>query len=240
MESVQNELGQSVGLSLETWEARSWPPRTPMIGRYCRLEPLNLDEHAQDLYDAHVKNGDDKYWTYLPYGPYENFADYQAWIESVYAGEDPQFFTVIDPASNKAVGIASYLRIDPKVGSIEVGHIHFSPLLQKTPAATEAMFLMMQRAFDELGYRRYEWKCDALNVPSKKAAERFGFTPEGVFRQCTMYKGRNRDTAWFSIIDREWTQLKQAYKAWLDPNNFNADGQQLKRLEDYRSEGLNG
>jgi len=235
MESVQNELGQPVGVSLENWEARPWPPRTPMVGRYCRLEPLNLEAHAQQLYDAHVKNGDDQYWTYLPYGPYQSFEEYRAWIESVYAQDDPQFFAVIEPQSGRAVGVASYLRIEPKIGSIEVGHIHFSPSMQKTPAATEAMFLMMQRAFDELGYRRYEWKCDGLNGPSKKAAQRFGFTAEGVFRQCTMYKGRNRDTAWFSIIDAEWPQLKQAYIAWLDPNNFDADGRQLKRLEDFKA-----
>ncbi|MFK7804862.1 MAG: GNAT family N-acetyltransferase, partial [Anaerolineae bacterium] len=113
-------------------------------------------------------------------------------------------------------------------------HIHFSPSMQKTPAATEAMFLMMQRAFDELGYRRYEWKCDGLNGPSKRAAQRFGFTPEGVFRQCTMYKGRSRDTAWFSIIDTEWPQRKQMFEAWLNPDNFDADGRQLKRLEDFK------
>ena len=234
MESVQNELGQPVGLPLNDWEARSWPPRTTMVGRTCRLEPLNPDAHAQQLYDAHVKNGDDKYWTYLPYGPYQNFEAYRSWIEAVYAEDDPQFFAVIEPQSGQAVGVASYLRIEPKIGSIEVGHIHFSPAMQKTPAATEAMFLMMQRAFDELGYRRYEWKCDALNGPSKKASQRFGFTPEGVFRQHTMYKGRNRDTAWFSILDSEWPPLKQAYEAWLDPSNFGADGKQIKRLEELK------
>lgn len=234
MESVQNELGQPVGVSLKNWETRPWPPRTPMVGRYCRLEPLNLEAHAQQLYDAHVKNGDDKYWTYLPYGPYQSFEEYRVWIESVYAEDDPQFFAVIEPQSGQAVGVASYLRIEPKVGSIEVGHIHFSPSMQKTPAATEAMFLMMQRAFDELGYRRYEWKCDGLNGPSKRAAQRFGFTPEGVFRQCTMYKGRSRDTAWFSIIDTEWPQRKQMFEAWLNPDNFDADGRQLKRLEDFK------
>ncbi|MFT7586336.1 MAG: RimJ/RimL family protein N-acetyltransferase [Cellvibrionaceae bacterium] len=235
MNDDQNDLGQPVGYPIPDWQVSPWPPQTPMVGRYCRLEPLNPAAHAQSLYDAHVKNGDDKYWTYLPYGPYQDFDEYQAWIADASASEDPQFFAVIDPKTDQAVGIASYLRIEPKIGSIEVGHIHFSPLLQRTPAATEAMFLMMQRAFDELGYRRYEWKCDALNAPSCKAAKRFGFTYEGVFRQHTMYKGRNRDTAWFSIIDTEWAELKQSYIKWLDVANFDENGEQVASLESMRS-----
>ena len=235
MESEQNDLGQPVGVPLDDWTPCDWPPHTAMVGRYCHLEPLSPDAHAEQLYEAHAKHGEDKYWTYLPYGPYQSFEDYKAWVEAVYAEKDPQFYAVIDPKTGNAVGVASYLRIEPNIGSIEVGHIHFSPLMQKTPAATEAMFLMMQRAFDELGYRRYEWKCDALNAPSRKAAERFGFTFEGVFRQHTMYKGRNRDTAWFSILDSEWPAMKQAYEAWLKPSNFDGNGRQVKSLRDLRS-----
>lgn len=132
----------------------------------------------------------------------------------------------------KAVGLASYLRIDPAVGVIEVGHIHFSPLMQRTPMATECMYLMMRRVFDELGYRRYEWKCDNLNAPSKLAAERLGFSYDGLFKQATMYKGRNRDTAWFSILDNDWPSLKQGFESWLQVANFDAQGQQIRRLQD--------
>lgn len=234
MTNYQNELGQPVGYPLPNWQAPAWPPRTAMIGRYGRLEPLNPEAHAEQLYQALVKNGDDKCWTYLPYGPFQNFDDFQAWIDEVYVGEDPQFFAIINLESGEAIGITSYLRIEPKIGSIEVGHIHYSPLLQKTPAATEAMFLMMQRAFDELGYRRYEWKCDALNAPSRQAAERFGFSYEGEFRQHTIYKGRNRDTAWFSLLDSEWPTLKHAYEVWLDPANFDASGRQIQSLAELK------
>ena len=144
---------------------------------------------------------------------------------------DPLFHAIVDNATGKAIGLASYLRIDPASGSIEVGHINYSPLLQRTPAATEAMYLMMQRVF-ELGYRRYEWKCDALNARSRAAAQRYGFSFEGIFRQATVYKGRNRDTAWYAIIDREWPALQAAFLQWLDPSNFDADGRQRVRLAD--------
>jgi RimJ/RimL family protein N-acetyltransferase len=144
------------------------------------------------------------------------------------------FFTIIDKASGKAVGVASFLRIDPKMGVIEVGHINYAPALQRTPQATEAMYLMMKRVFDELGYRRYEWKCDALNAPSYRAAERLGFVYEGTFRQATIYKGRNRDTAWYAIIDKDWPKLKAAYEEWLSPQNFDAAGQQRNKLSAFR------
>ena len=147
------------------------------------------------------------------------------------------FFAIIDAATDQAVGLASYLRIVPRHGVIEVGHIHFSPMLQKTPAATEAMYLMMVRAFDELGYRRYEWKCDALNEPSKRAAIRLGFTYEGTFRQATTYKKRNRDTAWFSITDKEWPKIKSGFERWLQAGNFTEKGEQIKSLEACRNEG---
>jgi RimJ/RimL family protein N-acetyltransferase len=145
-------------------------------------------------------------------------------------GDDPLFHTIVDLESGKAIGVASYLRIEPRIGVIETGHIHYSPLLQRQPAATEAMFLMMRRVFAELGYRRYEWKCDALNAPSRRAALRLGFRFEGIFRQATLYKGRNRDTAWYSIIDQEWPALSDAYRLWLDPENFDARGVQQASL----------
>lgn len=170
-------------------------------------------------------------WTYLSYGPFDDFEQYAAWIHAASESSDPLFFAVVESHSNRAAGVVSFLRIDPPSGSIEVGHLAFSPRLQQTPAATEAMFLMMKRAF-ELGYRRYEWKCDALNAPSRGAALRLGFSFEGVFRQATVYKQRSRDTAWYSILDREWPLLEPAFMRWLAAENFDADGKQKTRLSD--------
>ena len=235
MQTYYNSLNQLVGFPMRDWQPCLHPPHTPMQGRTCRLEPLNPERHAQSLYAANSAATDDGDWTYLPYGPYDSLEAYTAWQQAVYLGKDPQFYAIIDLASGEAVGVASYLRINPKQGSIEVGHIHFSRQLQKTPIATEAMYLMMKRAFDELGYRRYEWKCDALNAPSRAAAQRLGFSYEGTFRQALMYKGRNRDTAWFSILDTEWPQLKAAYEGWLHPDNFDAQGQQKMRLADWQA-----
>jgi len=162
------------------------------------------------------------------------------WIRSVENSEDPLFFAIIELAKERAVGWASYLRIDPAMGCIEVGHLAYSPLLQRTPAATEAMYLMMRRAFDELGYRRYEWKCNALNAPSWNAAERLGFLHEGIFRQGVVQNGRNRDQAWFSIIDREWPGVRWALEHWLDPSNFDQRGSQWRRLAEFMAEAQMG
>ena len=170
-------------------------------------------------------------WTYLPYGPFDTSESYLAWLHESCSGSDPLFYAIIDKMTDKAVGVASYLRIDPRSGTIEVGHLGYSPLLQRTAAATEAMYLMMQRAFD-LGYRRYEWKCDSLNAPSRAAAQRLGLSFEGVFRQATIVKGHNRDTAWYAAIDREWSSLQDAFLRWLDPVNFGPDGQQRVRLSE--------
>ena len=169
-------------------------------------------------------------WTYMAYGPFAGAEAYLAWAAQSAASQDPLFHAILDRSTGKAVGVAAFLRIEPAVGVIEVGHIAFAPALQRTPAATEAMYLLMRRVFDELGYRRYEWKCDALNAPSRAAAARLGFTFEGVFRQATLYKGRNRDTAWYSIIDREWPRQKAAFEAWLDPANFDEQGRQRTPL----------
>ncbi len=205
-----------------------------MEGRFCRLEALDADRHTAALFAANSEDKEGRNWTYLPYGPFERFDDYRAWAVQYSRGDDPLFFAVIARDSGEAGGVASYLRIEPAMGCIEVGGINFSPRLQRRPAATESMYLMMRRAFDELGYRRYEWKCDALNGPSRQAAQRLGFSFEGIFRQATIYKSRNRDTAWYSIIDREWPALKRGFEQWLDPANFDETGQQKRSLASFR------
>ena len=220
---------QPIGFSIGDWTPPVRPPAEPMIGRYCRLERLDADRDGQSLFDAYALDSEGRNWTYLPQGPFENYAEFHIWLSGMAKLDDPFFFTIIDTESQTSVGIASYLRITPPAGSIEVGHIHYSPLLQRKPAATEAMYLMMKQAF-ALGYRRYEWKCDALNAPSRMAAQRLGLSYEGIFRQATVYKQRNRDTAWYATIDREWPDLKQAFEQWLDPNNFDNDRNQKTRL----------
>jgi len=185
-----------------------------------------MDEtFTADLFAAGRVDADGRTWTYLPYGPFATEQDYRVWLRATCLGLDPLFYVVIDSARKQATGVAAYMRIQPASGSIEVGHVHFSPLLQRTPAATEAMYLMMRRAF-EFGYRRYEWKCDSLNGASRRAAQRLGFSFEGIFRQAAVYKGRSRDTAWYSVIDRDWPPLAQAFEAWLAPGNFDHEGRQ--------------
>lgn len=203
------------------------PPPHPkgiiLDGRFVRLEPLSADKHAPDLFDANTQNGGAENWTYLPYGPFDTLAGYTNWLHTIEPQEDPCFFTILRKSDTRPVGVASYLRISPIDGGIEVGHIHFSPLLQRTTEATEAMYLMMQWAF-EAGYRRYEWKCNARNARSRHAAQRLGLSYEGVFRQATISKGQNRNTAWFAAIDSEWPALKQAFKSYLQDSNRNTDG----------------
>jgi RimJ/RimL family protein N-acetyltransferase len=194
------------------------------------VELLDPGRHAADLFAANSLDAEGRNWTYLPVGPFADFGSYRAWLERVAAGEDPLFHTIVDLATGKAVGVAAFMRIDRGNGVIEVGNINYSPLLQRKPAATEAMFLMMTRVFDELGYRRYEWKCDSLNAPSRAAALRLGFQYEGLFRQAVVTKGRNRDTTWFSIVDGEWPGLKRAYQQWLTPENFDGEGRQRRGL----------
>jgi len=193
------------------------------------LEPLDADAHAAALHAAFAVDGSGLGWTYLPYGPFDDVGAYRTWVAEAARADDPLFFAILD-SGDTPVGVASYLRIMPAIGTIEVGHIHYSRALQRTRAATEAMYLMMRCAFDDLGYRRYEWKCDDLNAPSRLAAERLGFTYEGTHRQATIYKGRNRDTAWYSILDSEWPRVRVALEAWLDPKNFDAEGVQRTPL----------
>jgi RimJ/RimL family protein N-acetyltransferase len=226
MASEVNHLGQPIGLPVAGWTPRPMPPRTPLHGRFCRVEPLDTERHAAELHEANSQDRDGRMWTYLPWGPYAGFDEYRAAIEAGLRREAYITYAVIDAANGKAVGVASYLNINVSAGSIEVGGIAYAPALQKKPAGTEAMFLMMRRVFDELGYRRYEWKCNALNARSRAAALRYGFRFEGIFRQADVVKGRNRDTAWLSITDGEWPAIKAAFERWLDPANFTPDGAQ--------------
>ncbi len=229
MPQEMNELGEAIGFAVRDWYAPDPPSRQPMVGRTCRLEVLDPERHASDLHEANVQDRENRIWTYLGYGPFESLVEYRKWADEVSRSSDPLFHAIIGAATGKAVGVASYLRISPGNGSIEVGHINYSPLLQRTPAATEAMYLMMKRVF-EAGFRRYEWKCDALNARSRKAAQRLGFSYEGIFRQATVYKGRNRDTAWYAAIDKDWPELESAFTRWLDPSNFDLQGKQRLRL----------
>ena len=230
-EQHKNELGQPIGAPLPNWSLRPLPPRTPIEGRYSRVEPLEPARHAADLFAANSDDAEGRNWTYLPYGPFASFDLYREFLEAAARRDDPLVHVIVDRASGWAVGVASLMRIDPAAGVIEVGGINYSPRLQRRPAATEAMYLLMRRVFDELGYRRYEWKCDSLNAPSRSAAQRIGFRYEGLFRQATVYKGRNRDTAWFSILDSEWPALRFAFERWLDPANFDSEGRQRATLQ---------
>jgi RimJ/RimL family protein N-acetyltransferase len=229
-----NDHGQPIGRPVPGWTARPLPPLTSMTGRFCRVEPLVPATHAADLFEANRDDAAARNWTYLGADGFTELEPYRAWLDRMCAASDPLFHAIVDLATGRAVGLASYLRIDPANGVIEVGHINYSPRLQRKPAATEAMFLMMRRAFDELGYRRYEWKCDDRNLPSRAAAQRLGFTYEGTFRQAVVYKDRNRDTAWFSIIDGEWPAIRTAFERWLAPENFDADGRQKRGLAALR------
>lgn len=226
-----NDLGQPIGTDLPHWQGSTPLPHRPMHGRTCDLVPVTMD-HATDLFQAYSADETGAVWTYMPVGPFDDQAAYEAWLQTACDSRDPLFFTIIDKTNNRAIGTASFLRMQPETGVVEVGFIAFSPALQQTVMATEAMYLMMKRAFSELGYRRYEWKCDALNQPSQAAAKRLGFTFEGIFRQATIYKGRNRDTAWLSILDHEWPRINAAISAWLDPSNFDDGAQQKQRLAD--------
>lgn len=217
---------RDIGVLVEGWAPPPRPGRDVLSGRYVRLEPLTVD-HADDLYSAFA--GADEIWDYMYIGSFASAAEYADWIRANALGDDPVFFALHDLASNRALGVASYLRISLEAGSIELGNIVLSLALQKSRAATEAWYLMMRWAF-EAGYRRFEWKCNAQNLPSRRAAERLGLSFEGVFRQAAVVKGRNRDTAWFAAIDGEWPNLRAAFEAWLDPSNFDESGQQRTSL----------
>jgi RimJ/RimL family protein N-acetyltransferase len=230
LSDYRDKFGNPIGFPIEAWTTRSRPPRTPMIGRWCRVEPVDVERHAADLHDANLEDREGRNFAYFSYGPFADLDSYRAWLTKISASDDPFFHAMVDANSGKAKGLAALMRIDPPNGSIEVGHVLYSPRLQHTTAGTEAIVLMMRRVFDELGYRRFEWKCDNLNAPSHAAAKRFGFKYEGMFRQHMVYKGRNRDTAWYSMLDHEWRALRGEFDRWLDPDNFDADGRQKTPL----------
>jgi RimJ/RimL family protein N-acetyltransferase len=206
------------------------PQRTTLSGRHVTVTALDPVAHADSLYAATSGPANDRLWLYLFDGPSANRVDFDAYLTRIAQSEDPLYYAILDGATENAVGHAAYLRIEPAHRCVEVGAILYAPSLQRTAGATEAMYLMARHVFEDLGYRRYEWKCNALNAPSWRAARRLGFTYEGVFRQHLIVKGRNRDTAWFSMLDSEWPARKAAFERWLDPANFDADGRQRTSL----------
>ena len=221
-----------VGPPVPDWTPAPLPTGEGLTGRYARLKALDADRHAALLFKAF--DGHDAVWTYMPDGPFASAAQFHRWMREATARDDILFYAIFDQVTGEYGGFASYLRMKPASGSIEVGYIAMSPQLQRTRAASEAIYLMMKWAF-EAGYRRFEWKCDALNAASRRAAQRFGLSFEGIFRQATVVKGRNRDTAWFAAIDTEWPALKEAFEFWLSPANFDAERQQRERLSDLTS-----
>jgi RimJ/RimL family protein N-acetyltransferase len=228
MSEYKNKMGQPIGEPVK-FDGATYPTEVTLQGQYVKCVPLNIKAHSKALFNNYALDQTGTNWTYLFDGPFERFEDWQTWLEKTCTGSDPFFYCFLDARSDEPIGMGAYLRITPNAGSIEVGHLSFSPKMQGTRMSTEAMFLMMKEAF-KLGYRRYEWKCNALNEPSCKAALRLGFQFEGIFRQALVVKGHNRDTAWFSIIDKEWSALEQRFQAWLDPQNFDIQGNQIKRL----------
>lgn len=229
MQSRINTLGQPVGWALPGWRPPERPQRQRMEGRHAVLEPLDPASHAADLWSANGEDREGRMWTYLPYGPFESLEEYSRCMAEGWLGDDPLFYAIMEREQGSASGTIGFLRIQPESGSIEIGHVVFSPRLCRTAAATEASYLLLRHAF-ALGYRRCEWKCDALNAASRAAAERLGFSYEGTFRQATVYKGRNRDTAWYSMLDGEWPAMEGRFRQWLDPANFDDRGCQRHPL----------
>jgi RimJ/RimL family protein N-acetyltransferase len=234
MSERRNPYDQPIGPPVAGWSERPRPPRTVLHGRYCRLEPVDPERHAALLFAAYMEAPDARDWTYLFAERPESLPLFEKYLTGLAQSEDPLHFTIVETVTAKAVGTAALMRIDPVHGVIEVGSIAYSPRIKRTRAGTEAMYLLMRWVFDDLGYRRYEWKCDSLNGPSRAAAQRFGFVFEGIFRRAIVYKGRNRDTAWYSIIAEEWPRIRAAFDAWLDPKNFDERGRQKHDLKAMR------
>ena len=226
----RNEFGQPIGSELAGWIVRPVPTRSPMVGRLVRLEPVDVAKHGDGLFRAFAAAPDGRDWTYMPSGPFSDAASFLQHLEAQSKTEDPFHHAIVSQDEGAPLGTAAFMRIDPPNGVIEIGHIAFSPAIQRTAGATEAIFLMLCRAFDELGYRRLEWKCDALNLRSRRAAERLGFSFEGIFRQAMVTRGRNRDTAWYAIVDEDWAAIKARILAWLSHDNFDETGKQLRPL----------
>ncbi|MDF7787727.1 GNAT family protein [Pantoea stewartii] len=229
-----NQYGQPVGQSMPDWQSRPLPQREIFQGQVCRLEPFSVAAHGAALWQAWSLAEDGRDWTYLSDGPFDDEAAWLAHARTMEASRDPLHFSVVDRKTDRAVGTLSLMRIDAANGVMEVGFVTFSRLLRQTRMATEAHFLLMRYAFEQLGYRRYEWKYDSCNLPSRRAALRLGFQFEGDFRQARIYKGRTRDTSWFSIIDSEWPQVKAGFERWLAETNFTREGQQREKLETLR------
>ena len=219
-----------LGFSVKFKKAKL-PLKKKLIGKYCNLEPINIKKHSISLYKNFSLDKKNIIWTYLPYGPFKSHGSFKKWLKSFCLNKDPFFYAIYSKRYDQYCGMASYLRITPKHGSIEVGHINYSPILQNTVEGTETMYLMMKNAFEVLGNRRYEWKCNNLNSASKYAAERLGFKFEGIFRQMFIFKGKNRDTAWYSMIDKEWPNYKKKYLAYFKKSNFISGNRQKKRLK---------
>lgn len=218
---------------LSQWRARPFPPHEALAGQFVRLQPLDAAHHGDDLWHA-LQGPDPSLWDYLPYGPFATRVAFDAWLAGQAGSRDPQCYAVVEQANGRALGLLAFLRIEPGHGCIEIGHVLFGAALQRRPGATEALYLLARQAFDGLGYRRLEWKCDARNARSRRAAERLGFAYEGVFRQHRVVKGGNRDTAWFALLDGDWPRCRAAFARWLAADNFDAEGQQRQRLAALR------
>jgi RimJ/RimL family protein N-acetyltransferase len=221
---------------LAGWSPRPRPARITLAGSFCRLEPLDPLRHGSELFSASMAPGAEDRFRYLSDSPQDR-TGFDDWLARAAASEDPLFYGVIDVSSGRCEGRQSFMRITPEHGVLEVGHILWGPAIARTRVATEALFLFARYAFDELGYRRLEWKCDARNEASMRAARRFGFTYEGRFRQHMVIKGRSRDTAWFALVDADWPPIRRACARWLEPDNFDLNGQQRVRLADFMKMG---
>jgi RimJ/RimL family protein N-acetyltransferase len=227
-----------VSPDLTNWTPRPRPERVVLEGRYVRLEPLDPARHGDELFEAGSGPAAEDLWRYLGERPFPDRASFEPWLQKAAASEDPLFHAAVDKRTGRTVGRLTLMRIDANHGVIETGNILFGPRLQRTPAATEAIYLQARYIFEELGYRRFEWKCNDLNEPSKRAAIRFGFTYEGLFRQHMVVKGFNRDTAWYAMLDREWPARKRAFETWLAPENFDEAGRQRRSLSEFHAEGV--
>jgi RimJ/RimL family protein N-acetyltransferase len=229
---MAKEVKRPVGSIVDPLPVGNVPDLRPLHGRWMRMEHVSAAKHAASLYASfHGKDPENAIWTYLGYGPFASEEEFTEWVKQREPARDPWFYALIRRDDNKAVGMGSFMRNDAANGVIEIGHIWMSPDLQQTREATEVIYLMMRHCFDDLGVRRLEWKCDSLNAPSRKAADRFGFTYEGTFRQHFIIKGRNRDTAWFAMLDSEWPKARAAFEAWLKESNFDEKGMQKAKLQ---------
>ncbi|KAI1710313.1 acetyltransferase (GNAT) domain-containing protein [Ditylenchus destructor] len=221
---------------LSKWTPRQYPEKKVFEGRYVRIEPLDVAKHGDELYEVSSVPDAAERFRYMMVDEPKSREEFQPWLEEVEKSVDPLYFVVIDKKTGKVAGRQTLMRIDTAFGVIEIGHIYWGPLISRTPAATEAQFLFMTYIFEELGYRRYEWKCHSKNEKSRRAAQRFGFTFEAIFRQHKVHRGENYDSAWFACLDKDWAKLKPAYEKWLSPENFDENGVQIKKLEDFRKE----